>query len=144
MKTGTKRSDMHVIHFTRGATDPLTAFDSTGVRFLPLADGQGDTHVSCAHLEPGAKIGAPPLTHAATLLVIHGRITITKLIATTHIHIHAGMGCAFNRDEPYSLHSDTGAILLIVESLELTAHPRAISSPGRIAGQRWPGDRVIA
>ncbi len=142
MKTGTKLKRMHVIHFTRGAADPLTAFDSRSVRFLPLADGHGDTHVSCAHLEPGAKIEAPPLTHAATLLVIHGRVTITKLVATTNIDIHAGMGCIFDRGEPYSLHSDTGAILLIVESLELTAHPRGISSPGRIARQRWPSDAV--
>jgi hypothetical protein len=64
--------------------------------------------VSCAHLEPGATIDAPPLNHAATLLVIHGRITLTKLVATTHIDIHAGVGCVFDRDERYSLHSDTG------------------------------------
>lgn len=132
---------MHVIHFTRGAADPLTAFDSRSVRFLPPADGSGDTHVSCAHLEPGAQIEAPPLTHAGTLLVIHGRITITKLVAATHIDMHAGMGCVFDRDEP-SLHSDTGAILLIVESQELIAHPRGISSPERIAGQRWPSNAV--
>jgi len=133
---------MHVVHFARGAADPLTAFDFRSVRFLPLADGHGDIHVSCAHLEPGARIEAPPLTYAGTLLVIHGRITITKLVAATHIDIHAGMDCVFERGEPYSLHSDTGAILLIVESQELTAHPRGISSPARIAGQRWPSDAV--
>ena len=31
--------------------------------------------------------------------------------------------------------TDTGAIILIVESAELTAHRRGISSPRRIAGQ---------
>jgi len=45
---------MDVIHFTHGATDPLTAFDAHG----------GECHVSCAHLDPGAKIPAPSLTHA--------------------------------------------------------------------------------
>jgi hypothetical protein len=134
---------MDVIHFTRGATDPLDAFDSTGVHFLPLADGQGDTHVSCAHLDPGATINAPSLTHATALLVVHGRIKITKLTDTINIHIHAGMGAVFAKEEPYTLRSDTGAILVLVESDELTPHPRGISSPERIAGQTWPSDSAI-
>jgi hypothetical protein len=63
---------MDVIHFTQGATDPLNDFRAKGVRFLPLADGTADSHVSCAHLEPGATIQAPSITHAAALLVVHG------------------------------------------------------------------------
>jgi hypothetical protein len=68
---------MRVIHFTQGATDLLTGFDSSGARFLPLADGTGDTHISCLHLEQGARVNAPSISHAATLLVVRGRITIT-------------------------------------------------------------------
>jgi hypothetical protein len=56
---------MDVIHFTQGATDPLKGFDSAGARFVPLADGSGDTHVSCLHLERGGRITAPSITHAA-------------------------------------------------------------------------------
>jgi len=83
---------MDVIHFTYGGADPLTAFASKGVRFLPLADGHGDTHVSCARRDSGAKIEPPPVIHAATLLVIQGCITLTELLATTtDIGIHAGM-----------------------------------------------------
>jgi hypothetical protein len=130
---------MDVIHFTQGATDPLNDFRAKGVRFLPLADGTGDSHVSCAHLEPGATIQAPSITHAAALLVVHGRITIT----TQHdarIQFSAGMGAIFDRNEPYTIESDAGAIVLIVESDTLTAHARGISSPDRIAGQTWPSD----
>jgi hypothetical protein len=130
---------MDVIHFTQGATDPLNDFDAKGVRFLPLADGTGDSHVSCAHLQPGATVNAPSLTHAAALLVVHGRITIT----TQHrarIRLLAGMGAVFGSDEPYSMESDTGGIVLIVESDALTAHTRGISTPERIAGQTWPSD----
>ena len=39
---------MRVIHFTSPAADPLEAFDAAGAYFLPLADGQGDTHISAA------------------------------------------------------------------------------------------------
>lgn len=46
----------------------------------------------------------------------------------------------FEPNEPYSLKSDTDAILLIVESQELTAHARAVSTPQRIKGATWPSD----
>jgi hypothetical protein len=129
---------MVVIHFTRGATDPLKFFDATGARFVPLVEGQGSSHVSCLHLDSNARIASPSLTHAAALLVVHSRITVT-----THqfkIDIHAGMGCVFDKHEPYSLTSEIGAILLIMESDQLVAHERGISTPARIAGARWPSD----
>lgn len=46
------------------------------------------------------------------------------------------------KDEAYSLNSEEGAILLIVESQEFTAHARAISTPQRIAGATWPSDSL--
>jgi redox-sensitive bicupin YhaK (pirin superfamily) len=136
---------MRVIHFTSPAADPLKAFDSTGASFLPLADGEGDTHVSCVHLDPGATISAPSLTHAATLLVVHGRITIASEHGEPrNTKIHAGMGIVVAPNEPYSFKSDSGAILLIVEAEQLLAHKRGISNPERIAGATWPSDSVWA
>ena len=79
---------MDVIHFTRGAADPLNAFDAKRVSFVPLAEGRGASHVSCAHLEPGAKIEAPSLTHAATLLVVHGLNTVETKSQPSRIQIH--------------------------------------------------------
>jgi redox-sensitive bicupin YhaK (pirin superfamily) len=134
---------MRVIHFTRGATDPLTVSGATGASFLPLADGEGDTHISCLHLERDGKIEAPSISHAAALLVVHGRITITgEHAGPRNTKIHAGMGIVVGREEPYSFKSESGAILLIVESQELTAHARAISTPQRIEGATWPSDGV--
>jgi hypothetical protein len=54
--------------------------------------------------------------------------------------IQAGMGIVAAREEPYSLKSDSGAVLLIVEAEQLLAHERGISNPGRIAGATWPSD----
>ena len=135
---------MDVIHFTHQATDPLRSLDSSGARFLPLADGNGNTHISCLHLERNAKVSSPSLTHAAALLVVHGRLTIETTTPQIRIEIHAGSGCIVEKDEAYSLKSEEGAILLIVESQELTAHARAVSTPQRIAGATWPADRVNA
>ena len=54
------------------------------------------------------------------------------------------MGAVFERHEPYTLEADTAAIVLIVEAAELTADACGISTPQRIAGQRWPSDTMIA
>jgi hypothetical protein len=53
------------------------------------------------------------------------------------------MGALFNPDEPYTLESESGAILLIVESEELIPYERAISTPRRIAGAFWPTDSPL-
>jgi hypothetical protein len=135
---------MIIIHFTHGATDPLDSFDATGTRFLPLADGIGNTHLSYLHLEEGGAITAPSIDHAAALLVVHGRITITTLDHAMRIDIHAGMGCVFDAGEPYAIESATGAIVLIIEAECVTAHMRGISTPTRIAGAAWPGDNATA
>jgi hypothetical protein len=132
---------MVLMHFSPGAADPLTDFDATGARFVPLAAGQGTSHVSCLHLNSGASVPSRSVDHAAALLCVHGRLTVT-----THqfkIDILAGMGGMFDRDEPYTIESATGAIVIIVETDRFTAHERGISSPERIAGARWPGDSVL-
>jgi redox-sensitive bicupin YhaK (pirin superfamily) len=127
---------MNIIHFTRAAADPLDAVDA---HFVPLSDGHGDTHVSCVHLDPGATINAPSLTHAAALLVVHGQITITSERGQPRsTDIHAGMGVVVGREEACSFKSDTGAILIIAEAEQLIAHKRGISTPERITGATWP------
>jgi hypothetical protein len=134
---------MDVIHFTERAADPLDGFDATGALFVPLLEGQGNSHVSCLHLHSNARISSPSLTHAAALLVVHGRITVATLDPPMRIDIHAGMGCVFDAGEPYAIESATGAIVIIVEADQLTAHVRGISTPARIAGARWPSDSVL-
>ena len=107
-------------------------------------EGQGNSHVSCLHLDSNARIASPSLTHAAALLCVHGRLTITTSQPQIRIDIHAGMGCVFDAGEPYAIESATGAIVIIIESDSLTAHERGISSPERIAGATWSGDKLIA
>ena len=138
---------MQIIHFTQAAADPLKGSDATNataVSFLPLALGYGKTHISCVHIERNASMPSPATNHAAALLVVHGRITVETPTPQIRIDLHAGSGCIVEEDEAYSLNSEEGAILLIVESQELTAHARAVSTPQRIAGATWPADRVNA
>jgi hypothetical protein len=133
---------MKVIHFTSPAADPLEAFHAAGAYFLPLADGQGDTHISCLHLEMDGKVESPSLSHATALLIVHGRVTIEQSPGP-RIHFSGGMGAVFEQNEPYTLKSETDAIILIVETQQLTAHTRAISTPQRIEGATWPSDPLI-
>jgi redox-sensitive bicupin YhaK (pirin superfamily) len=134
---------MDVIHFTHGATDPLESPGTRGAHFLPLADGEGDAHIGCVHLEPGATVKSPSLTHAAALLVIHGRIEVTADASGKIAWLSGGMGCVLRRDEAYSLQSEPGAVVLVVEAHTLKANIRGISTPERINGQTWPSDVLI-
>lgn len=131
---------IHIIHFTRAASDPLQSFSGSRAFFLPLADGECDTHISCLHLEMGGKVSSPSLTHACLLLCVHGCLTVTTQLPQSQVDLHVGMGAVVEKRKPYSLKSEEGAIVLIAESEELTAHPRAISTPQRIAGAMWPTD----
>ena len=131
---------MDVIHFTEGATIPLREFGEIGARFVPLAQGHGTASLSALHLEPGARLQTPSISHAAALLVVHGRIKIVRSAPASVIVIHAGMGAVFGPEEPYAMECEEGAVALIVEADGLIADARGISTPERIAGQRWPGD----
>jgi redox-sensitive bicupin YhaK (pirin superfamily) len=114
---------------------PTPAFGSEDVYFVSLADGIDESHLGCAHLDPGATIESAPQTHAAALLVVHGRVTIGTHHPSSRVQVHAGMGCVFAKDERYTMHSESSAIILIVEADKLDAEPRGISTPQRIAGQ---------
>jgi hypothetical protein len=133
---------MFIIHFTSGAADPLSSFDATGARFLPLLEGEGNSHLSCLHLEKNGQVSSPSLTHAAALMVVHGRVTVTTEFPKIQIDLHAGMGAVLDPNEPYSITSNDAAILMIIEADQLLAHERGISNPKRIAGQSWPSDSV--
>ena len=85
-------------------------------------------------------IESPSLTHAATLLVVHGRIIVTAHVTGKIGYLSGGMGCVLRPDEAYSLQSKFGAIVLVVEALTLTTHLRGISTPECINGQTWPSD----
>jgi hypothetical protein len=72
-----------------------------------LADGGGGTQVGGIHLDSGATIPNPSTSHATTLLVVHGRITVTRLENREyHITLSAGMGAVFARIEGATLPSD--------------------------------------
>jgi hypothetical protein len=133
---------MQVIHFTAGATDPLKQFRAGRTGFVPLADGWGDVHVSCLHLSAGARVCEPPVTHASTLLVVHGVVTFTAVEPRVVVEVFSGMGVVTTRGERYSLETSGGAIVMVVEAPVLEAHARGVSTPARIAGQRWPGEAL--
>jgi hypothetical protein len=126
---------MIIIHFTPGAADLLTGFAATCARFLPLLEGQGNSHISCLHLDSNARIASPSLSHAAALLCVHGRIAAITLHPQTRFDILSGMGCVFDAGEPYTIESVTGAVVIIVESDSLAARTRHLKSGAHCGGE---------
>ncbi len=134
---------MQVIHFTQGTTDPIDDFDAQGIRFVPLAGGEndGDPTVSCIHLIPGGRIAETPCIHDCALLVVQGRLKLTEIEYSIRLDLSAWMGVVLSAGEPVQLESEEGAIVVAVESPRLTATARGRSTPDRVSGQHWPGER---
>ena len=130
---------MQVIHFTEGATDPLQGFGAQSARFVSLAEGGGDTHLSCLYLDAGARIDRPSTSHDCALLLVHGQV-IFAAESGLRLDLSAGVGVVLKAGEYYRLESARGGILLLVESAVLAATEGGLSTPSRILGQRWPGE----
>ena len=72
-------------------------------------------------------------------LRMEGRLAIEK--SNLDWKIAMRLGVVIKSRQHHSLHSPTGAVAIAVESGRLQATQEAISTPERIMGQRWPGER---
>ncbi len=139
---------VQVVHFTERATDPVQGFRSHGVKVVTLADGAGadETYVSCLHFEPGGWILDPPAVRDSALLSVHGEATLmgldadTQVVTGPRVELTPGLGLILNADARYRLHSDSGAIVLVVEAERLESTVNGRSDPERIMGATWPGE----
>lgn len=131
---------MQVIHFTRGAADRLDGFRARETALVNLANGEGTSQISCLHLARGAQVLEPPATHACALLLVHGRMTVTATNTGMRLAVEAGVGVTVEAGERYTLESETGAVVIAIDAQHIEPTPAGISTPGRIAGQRWPGE----
>jgi hypothetical protein len=124
---------MIVIHFTRGAADPLTAFGATDARFLPLAEA----------LDSNAIIVSPSVTHATALLIVYGRITVTtqplKVGSTSKLYglRHRKRGTL---QPEFGTGSHPAHRWVLTPYRPRTRHPH----PDRIGGATWPVDLTAA
>jgi hypothetical protein len=139
---------VQVVHFTEGATDPVQGFRSHGVRVVTFADGAGadETYVSCLHFEPGGWISDPPAVRDSALLSVHGEATLmgldadTRVVTGPRLELLPGVGLILSADATYRLHSDSGAIVLVIEAERLESTKQGRSTPERIMGATWPGE----
>jgi len=131
---------MQVIHFTRGAADPLDAFRARETALVNLANADGGSQISCVHLAPGAQVLEPPATHDCALLVVHGRMTLTARDTGMRLALEAGVGVTLKSGECYALESESGAVVIAIDAPRIQPTAAGISTPARIAGQRWPGE----
>jgi hypothetical protein len=73
---------------------------------------------------------------------VHGRLTAKgDWWGDCGIEMDGGMGLVLGAGEALRVESDEGAILIVVDAPRLIATSRGYSTPERIMGQCWPGDR---
>jgi hypothetical protein len=133
-------STWRIIHFTEGATDPFLNFRTRGARFVPLADGFGDAHVSCLHLKAGGRIPKLPLSQASAFLLVHGHLALAS--PKGRLELSPGVGLVVDSGGHCSLESPEGAIVILVQAPHLEATECGISTPSRIRSARWPGEAL--
>jgi mannose-6-phosphate isomerase-like protein (cupin superfamily) len=131
---------VQVIHFTEGATDQLWGSRGRGVRFVTLMEGNGDVHVTCLHLSPGAHISDLSATHDRAALVLHGKVVVHGGETGARLDLRPGVGVVVPAGERFSIDTAEKAIVLTMEAQWLDATLAGISTPARIQGQRWPGE----
>jgi hypothetical protein len=134
---------MDVVHFTDGATDPVVAFRARLARLVPLAEGR-HVRLSCLHLAPDAAVIEPPTKKACVLLLVHGQINFWMTAPTLRPELTAGVGVTLQAGERSALQSKRGAVVMVIESEDLHAHPYGISTPERIEGAQWPRNPLDA
>ena len=135
---------MKVIHFTEGAADFLESSRVSLTKFVPLLQGMGDTYLTCLHLLPGAMMVELPTSQACALIVVSGFMTANTFEPNVSVELRAGAGVVIEEGEGYSLESREGAAVIAVNAERLDVSKEAVSSPERVMGQIWPGERTVA
>jgi hypothetical protein len=130
---------LQVIHFTAGATDPLTEPHVQGARFVQLARGSGAAQLGCLHLAAGGSLPRRSMPHDSALMTVHGTISVIADDGL-RLDICSGVGVTLNAGEYFSLESESGGVMVLFQCQRLEALESGISSPERIRGQDWPGD----
>lgn len=74
------------------------------------------------------------------MLTVHGSVTLIEDSFGMRLPVSGGMGVVLEANEYFTLESDEGGIMLLIQSRHLKALESGISTPQRIMGQRWPGE----
>jgi quercetin dioxygenase-like cupin family protein len=105
---------VRIVEFRREAAQPITLFDSSGAFSVALADGNGEAHVYCVHIEPGGCIGAHDAGFGQLFLVVQGSGWAAGADGA-RVALRAGQGALFERGERHSKGSDEGMTVIMVQ-----------------------------
>ncbi len=99
--------------------------------------------MSCLHLNAGGYIQRRSIAQESALLTVHGSVTLIDDYGL-RLEVSAGVGAVLKADEHFALRSVQGGIMFLIQCQQLRALESGISTPRRIAGQRWPGEESPA
>lgn len=111
---------MRVIDFGRDKAQPIELFDSVAASSVRLGDGEGEAHVYCVYLEPGAKIGAHKAGFGQLFLVVEGRAWVAGEDGRRE-SLSKGQGAHIAKGEVHSKGSEDGASVIMVQVGDLRA-----------------------
>jgi quercetin dioxygenase-like cupin family protein len=109
---------MRTVRFTRDQAQAITRFDSRGAFSVALANGAGEAHVYCVHLEPGGCIGEHVAGYCQLFLVVQGSGGAAGADGV-RVALSAGDGVLIERGERHSKGSEPGMTALMLQVTEL-------------------------
>lgn len=109
---------MRTLRFNRDLAQPITLFDSTGAFSVPLADGSGEAHVYCVHMDAGGCIGEHPAGFSQLFLVVQGSGWAAGADGV-RVPLPSGHGALIERGERHSKGSEDGMTAIMVQVAEL-------------------------
>jgi hypothetical protein len=89
------------------------------------------------YLAPHGQISVAAQVCCQLLLEVNGRAAV-RFANGLLLESYAGMGLLLAEGEGCQLSTMTGALLLTIEGAKIEADPCGISTPERVAHQRWP------
>ncbi|MET0518069.1 MAG: hypothetical protein ABW005_04435 [Burkholderiaceae bacterium] len=106
---------MKVVDFGAGQALPIDRFASHGAGSVPLAQGEGESHVYAIHIEAGGLIGPHPAGFDQLFLIVQGAGWVSGADGVRQA-LASGQGAFIDSGELHAKGSDSGMLALMLQA----------------------------
>lgn len=111
---------MQLLSFGPERATPISEYRSQQASAVALANGHGEAHVYCLHLDPGGEIGAHEAGFAQLFLVVEGSGWVSGSDGKRH-RLGQGQGALIARGEVHGKGTASGMTAIMVQLTDMTA-----------------------
>ena len=113
---------MQLLNFRPEQAHPITEYGSRHAWAVALANGRGEAHVYCVHLDAGGEIGAHEAGFDQLFLVVEGSGWVSGSDGERRL-VGQGAGALIARGEVHAKGTTSGLTAIMVQLAEVTTTP---------------------